>query len=169
MEQLNAKSKYFEYKQMYNAEPEVIFPLLCFNREYEWIDGWQAKIIRSNSGFMEKDCIFISYMKPQQYDYLFSGEKEVVWNVFTHNKEKLLIESVNYVDKLFIIDFKIQCKKEENGKTSALFSHKYTGISDNGNIFIEKIISEEMFVKQQIFLEKSMNYFLKSGKLFKLG
>ncbi|HXP95574.1 MAG TPA: hypothetical protein VN809_02605 [Telmatospirillum sp.] len=48
------------YSHYIAASPEKTFPLLCPVREYEWIEGWSGKLIYSDSGVVELDCVFIA-------------------------------------------------------------------------------------------------------------
>ena len=54
----NAVQKTLTFKQLNNAEPEKVFPLLCPVREKDWLDGWNYKMIYSKSGLIEKNCVF---------------------------------------------------------------------------------------------------------------
>lgn len=40
------------------APPEAVFPLLCPVREFEWLPDWQSEMLRSYSGYAEKECVF---------------------------------------------------------------------------------------------------------------
>lgn len=40
------------------AAPEAVFPLLCPEREKEWLPGWDARMIHSASGFAERGAVF---------------------------------------------------------------------------------------------------------------
>jgi uncharacterized protein YndB with AHSA1/START domain len=46
------------YTQRINAPPTTVFPLLCPMREQEWIPGWRARMIHSNSGVAEAGALF---------------------------------------------------------------------------------------------------------------
>jgi hypothetical protein len=48
------------YSHPLNAPVALVFPLLCPVREYEWIEGWQGKLLYSDSGMAELDCVFIA-------------------------------------------------------------------------------------------------------------
>lgn len=43
---------------------EIIFPLLCPVREYEWIPDWSCEMVYSQSGFAEKGATFTTKSKP---------------------------------------------------------------------------------------------------------
>jgi uncharacterized protein YndB with AHSA1/START domain len=40
------------------APPDRVFPLLCPVREREWVPGWDAEVVRSDSGVAELGCVF---------------------------------------------------------------------------------------------------------------
>jgi len=168
MEVFNPKTKVFQYSQLYNAKPEKVFPLLCYNREYEWIPTWKCKQVYSKSGFMEKGCIFVSYLPNLDISSTLGEVIEMYWYVTTHDTEKYIIESVNFVNDSFILKFSINLIDNMDGKTTAVFRHEYTGISEKGNEFVEKVMTEELYNSQQQFLEKCMNHFLDTGKMIKL-
>lgn len=40
------------------AAPEEIFPLLCPVREFDWIPGWDCRLVYTASGLAERGCVF---------------------------------------------------------------------------------------------------------------
>ena len=46
------------FVQDIQAPPEAVFPLLCPEREKEWLPGWDARMIHSASGFAERGAVF---------------------------------------------------------------------------------------------------------------
>jgi hypothetical protein len=49
-----------EYRQTLHAAPPRVFSLLCPEREKEWLPGWDARMIHSESGRAEPRAIFAS-------------------------------------------------------------------------------------------------------------
>lgn len=45
--------KQFSRSQHVHASPEAIFPLLCPVREYDWIPGWDCRLVYTESGLAE--------------------------------------------------------------------------------------------------------------------
>ncbi len=43
-----------------DVPPRVVSPLLCPVRELEWLEGWSAGVVYSDSGLAENNCIFTS-------------------------------------------------------------------------------------------------------------
>lgn len=75
------------------APAEAVFPLLCPVREYEWIEWWRGKLLYSDSGLAELDCVFQSeaipavgpetwtcsrYEPPRRVDYVRLGRHTVI-------------------------------------------------------------------------------------------
>ena len=46
------------FRMQLASSPEKIFPLLCPTCEYDWIDTWKCRMIYSDSGHAELDCVF---------------------------------------------------------------------------------------------------------------
>jgi uncharacterized protein YndB with AHSA1/START domain len=42
--------------------PADVFPLLCPVREREWIPGWSADVLHSESGLAELGCVFVAHL-----------------------------------------------------------------------------------------------------------
>jgi hypothetical protein len=46
------------YRQTIEASPAEVFPLLCPERECDWLPGWRYRMIHSASGLAESGAIF---------------------------------------------------------------------------------------------------------------
>ena len=60
MEQKLTRREFRTAKQLIRGTPDQVFPLLCPVREYDWIDGWDCKVLYTESGFAEDNCIFVT-------------------------------------------------------------------------------------------------------------
>ncbi len=85
MESFTSKKVTLNYKQINNAPLEKVFPLLCPVREKEWLDGWNYKMIYSESGTAEDGCVFTT---PSQ------GEFESIWTVTNYDRANFKIAFV---------------------------------------------------------------------------
>lgn len=45
-------------RKVFQTTPDILFPLLCPTREYDWIDGWHGELIYSKSLCQEYNLIF---------------------------------------------------------------------------------------------------------------
>jgi hypothetical protein len=48
----------FACSQTVPAEPAAVFPLLCPVLEYDWVPGWECRLIYTESGVAEPRCVF---------------------------------------------------------------------------------------------------------------
>jgi len=79
------------YTGFVSAAPDKVFPLLCPVREYDWIEGWPGKLVYSDTGVAECDCVFTTpfendtetwtcsrYEPPCRIDYVRMSPHRVV-------------------------------------------------------------------------------------------
>ena len=159
MEKNNFKSKqlYIYCEQLLNSSPNIIFPLLCPNREYEWIETWKCEIIFSNSGFAELDCVFKTD---------FPGDVKETWIVDRFEKDKI-IQFIKFSEPR-VIRYRITLTDNNNCTTTAKWEQTITSLNNEGNSYIENF-SESNFINRIKALEKMLNYYLTTGKMLKLS
>ena len=71
------------YCQTINATPEIIFPLLCPVREAEWLDGWDYKMIYSETGLAEEGAVFTTPYK---------NEEDTIWMITKYEKNNYKVD-----------------------------------------------------------------------------
>jgi hypothetical protein len=64
-----------EYRQTLHAAPDAVFPLLCPEREKDWLPGWQARWIHSESGLADPRAVFAT---------AHENRAETIWVVAEH-------------------------------------------------------------------------------------
>lgn len=142
------------YRQTINAAPEKVFPLICPVREAEWLDGWQYAMIYSESGLVEEGAVFST---PH------AGEADTVWIVTKHDPGKRQVEFVRFTHASRICVLRIAVSAKTENSSFVDISYTYTATAPEGNAFVESL-TEAVFVEAVSFWEKSMNYFLATGK-----
>jgi hypothetical protein len=142
------------YRQTINATPEMVFPLICPVREAEWLDGWQYAMIYSESGLIEEGAVFST---PH------AGEADTVWIVTKHDPGKREVEFARFThaSRTCVLRIAVSAKAEHSSFVD--ISYTYTATTPTGNAFIE-CLTDEAFVAAVSFWERSMNYFLDTGK-----
>lgn len=139
-----------------SAGPEKVFPLLCPVREFDWIPGWECDVIYSESGFNEQGCIFKT-QKPYN--------TETTWVTVTWDVENYIVEFVEFAKDSLIVNLRVSLKPDTDNKAIATWEFTFTAVSETGNAFIEGY-TEDKFKLVAGGLEKTMNYYLETGKLF---
>jgi len=156
MSQFKAVRVVRNYTQTINAAPDIVFPLLCPVKEAAWLDDWNYKMFYSESGYAEENCVFAS---------LEPGEDDTIWMVTKRDTVAHEIEFVYFIPNIRVTRLLISVKAEPGSKSSVHITYIHTPISESGNMYIVKHISEEAFARQMKHWEDSMNYYLETGRM----
>ncbi len=137
-----------------DADPQQVFPLLCPVREYDWIESWQCRVLYSESGVAEDNCIF-------ETDFAHNGGRET-WVVTQYEKD-LGIAFVRFTADEKIIKLDIRLNATGQGGTRLLWRKTYTGLSPAGNQVVAAMAGE--FEQEADRIARMLNHFLKTGKM----
>jgi hypothetical protein len=146
------------HRMLIEGNPEAVFPLLCPVRETEWIETWRCRMIYSDSGFAEQDCIF-------QTDFPQDGPEDT-WVVSRYEKPGL-IEFVR-VNGIRAIRYTIVLRQAGEGRTEAEWRQLITGLNEQGNRWAEGL-SDSDFAHRMQMLERMLNHYLKTGRMLKVS
>lgn len=116
------------YAQTINAPPAAVFPLLCPVRETEWVKGWDPKLVLTESGVVEKDCVFVMEDRPV----------DSIWVVTNWDPQQYSVQFVKVTPGLTVAKIEIQLSEAKGGKTYADVTYGYTAMSSEG----EKIVKD---------------------------
>jgi hypothetical protein len=141
--------------QHLNLKPEIVFPLLCPKREYEWIETWKGQIIYSETGFAELDCIFSTVLP--------AGQKEI-WTIGRYEQNEL-IQFVRFTESR-VIRYCITLSDNNDGTTTALWEQTITALNEEGNSYVESFSDNDY---QQLIhsLEKMLNHYMMTGMMLR--
>jgi hypothetical protein len=142
--------------QLLHSTPDMVFPLLCPKREYDWIETWKCEIIFSKSGFAELDCIFTTE---------FPGDVKETWIVdrFDINEK---IQFIRFTDSR-VMRYCICLFDNNNGTTRANWKLKVTSLTNEGNSYLDKFSIQEYETRIK-GLEKMLNHYLTTGQMLKI-
>lgn len=144
----------YTYKQTINGAIKKIMPLYCPVKELDWCENWAPKAVYSNSGLVEKDCVFITSHE----------ETDIVWIVTDYDIEKGHVEMVYHVPGVQVTKLEIQVTPITEDKAKALLTYTKTSLSELGNKDLEEF-TEENFTIMMDSWEKAMNHYLKTGEM----
>lgn len=114
------------YRQRIEAAPEDVFPLLCPVRETEWADGWLPRVVFSNSGIAEQDCVFVT-----------EGDgDESVWMITRYDRSGLSLEMLKITPGVTAGKITIALRAIEPDVTEALVSYAFTALAPRGEEFV---------------------------------
>ncbi len=147
------EQKTFKYVQKNQGTIDEIFPLLCPVAEKDWIDGWNYTMIHSQSGLIEKDCVFSTP---------YNENVESVWQVTQYDQKKFKIEFVKVTPNENIVKINIVLKAIKSNQTESHITYQYTGLNADQNEYIKTKV-EDAFNNSMKNWELSLNHYLKTG------
>ncbi|MFH1060606.1 MAG: SRPBCC family protein [Pseudomonadota bacterium] len=135
------------------APPGSVFPLLCPQREYEWIEGWECEMVYSESGVAEKDCVFTKNLP---------GAGPSVWVVSRYEPDQR-IEFVITCPGSHVEKLEIALADLGQEGTRLTWTRIYTSLSEKGAAFLDQA-AVPAFEPRMEWLARSMDYFLANGQ-----
>jgi hypothetical protein len=147
-----------ETELIIDADPQQVFPLLCPVREYEWIEPWRCRVLYSDSGVAENNCIF-------ETDFPHNGGRET-W-IVSHYEKDSGIEFVRFTPDEKITKLDIRLSATRAGGTRLLWRKIYTGLSPAGNQVILAMSGD--FAPEAEKIAKMLNHYLKTGRMLPLA
>ena len=145
--------KTYSHTQINNGTIEQVFPLLCPVREKDWLDGWNYKMIHSDSGIIEKNCVFTT---PHH------GTFDTVWHVTEHDELNHRIEFVRVTPAENVVKIDIRLKKFGAQQTKVFINYQYTALNEAQCEFINSGL-EKSFLETMDWWETAINHYLKTG------
>ena len=111
-----------DYRQTLHAVPARVFPLLCPEREKEWLPGWDARMIHSDSGVAEPRAIFASR----------DGDgSEIVWFTVAHEPPRH-VHFVRWHPAGMLVDIDLDLSSPAPDTTWLDVRYTYTATSPAG-------------------------------------
>lgn len=145
------------YRQTLHAAPERIFPLLCPVREAEWAVGWAPRLVVSESGVAERDCVFVT---PE-------GGTEAIWYVTRHEPERLFVEMLKITPGVTACRLQIQLHAHGEGCLADV-TYSHTSLGPAGDELVRGFTAERYRSFMQAW-ERELNHYLRTGRMLPVG
>ena len=143
-----------QFIQNHPFDPSKIYSLLCPVREKDWLPGWEYTMIHSNSGLIEKDCVFSTPHHSTQ---------DTIWTVYHHDPESFEVGFVRHSPGKNLVRIFIKVIEQPEGSKSVI-SYIYTPLSPKEISYINKELDND-FHSNMTKWETCINYYLKTGKM----
>lgn len=109
------------YRQTLHAARERVFVLLCPEREKQWLPGWDARMIHSDSGLAEPRAVFATDDRGA----------EVIW-VVTEHRPPARVHFVRFHPGEMVVDLELDLTSAEPAATWLDIRYTYTATSPAG-------------------------------------
>ena len=147
------KRKIQTYTVQLSATSEAVFEQLCPTREIDWLNGWTADIVYTDSGYAESDCILTT---PESC-VLGAG----LW-IITRREDNRLHEFVVIREDGVVGHFTIELVDNGDGTCESDWTLVFTAINEEGNAMIEAMPDKNPDFEALVL--GGLEYFLKNGK-----
>lgn len=117
----------YAYVQIINAPPAVMFPLLCPEREKEWLPDWQARMIHSHSGVVESGAVFATPY----------GPSETLWYTVAHEPNRH-VRFVRFQPDGVVVDIDIHVEPKNADQSQVNIRYRFTASSATGAETVRK-------------------------------
>lgn len=141
------------YTQVIAATPDEVFPLLCPVREEDWAPGWRTRLVVSETGLVEEDCMFVTPDEPA----------DAIWIVADHDPEAHGLRMYKIVPGVVVSRLDIALAGDGSG-TKATIAYEHTALSEAGRAIVAGH-SESSYRKFMKGWEAAINAYLKTGKM----
>lgn len=150
----NNKKLIQTYIQALEGTREEIFPLLCPVREKDWLQGWDYKMIYSESGYAEKGCMFETNNNYGSYR----------WIMTKHDKVNFGIQFIKTIKEDIVVIIDIDLEEKSEKLTHCEIQYTFIALGEAASDRMYKENTEDEFNNHMRKWEDSLNYFLKHGE-----
>jgi len=127
-----------------------VFKAFCPIAEKEWVPGWECNMLYSKTGIAEKKCVFTTKL---------DNMPEVVWVCSIYNLGDE-VEYVKIIPEHFVTVINIKTT-QINEYTKCTVNYTHTALSNDGEYYISKHLSEEQFIRQIDSWKDEISVYLK--------
>ncbi len=146
------KRKLQTYTKRHDCTPEMVFKQLCPTREADWIDGWIADLIYTESGYAEPDCI----LSTPDTNVLGPG----LW-IITQRKPNKFHEFVVIREDGVVGHFTIELIDNGDGSCESHWMLTFTAVNEKGNAVIEAMPEKDPDFDTTVL--EALDHFLTTG------
>ena len=145
-----------KYSHELDATPDKVFPLLCPVREYDWLPYWSCRMMYSETGIAELDCIFQTALP---------GEAESIWTCSRYEPDQA-IDYVVFTPGRQIHHLSIRLSQPAPGKTCLEWTRTFTAFTAEAESSLLGFIDSRLNQINEI-VTLGMQHYLATGELWK--
>lgn len=136
-----------------NAAPERVFPLFTPEGERHWAEGWNPVYRYPASGVVEPHAVFVTSR----------NGRETIWTVLHYDPAAMRVAYDRVTPGMHAAIVEVGCEPGPAGTTLAHVTYTFTGLSDEGNQFVQSH-TEEAYRAMIAEWETAINQYLATGQ-----
>ncbi len=145
------------------SSPNKIFPLACPVEELRWIPDWEYKLIYSESGINETNCIFT---EDKSGLLLFGQPITTTWVTNLHDPVNHRILFLLIVEQKAQIRFQFDLKEVGPKVSTCRWQMTFTALDDEANSLSEETIKSNLEAIMG-FLSDTLKHYCETGEMLK--
>lgn len=145
------------YTQTLDGSPAEILPLLCPVREAEWVPGWTPRLVLSESGLAEPNCVFFTP------DPAAPGEAEAIWTVLRQDSAAGIVEMLKVTPGFLVVRLSVDLRPRPTGGCHAEVVYRYTALSPAGEAYVQAR-TRRAYAEFMRDWEKALNAYLQEQR-----
>ena len=118
------------YTQSLDGSPEEVLPLLCPVREADWVPGWAPRLVLSESGVAERDCVFITP------DAAAGPDAEAIWTITQLDRAAGRVEMLKITPGFLVVRLAIELTASAPAGCRAEVTYQYTALGPAGEAYV---------------------------------
>jgi len=135
------------------APPSQVFPLMCPVREADWVPGWAAGLVLSDSGVAEHNCMFTTP----------DGDGEAIWIITRHDPENFEVEMYKVAPGKTVGHIEIKVRADGDDCSKVEIAYAFTALGEAGETFL-KTFTQAWFDSFMQTWQAAMNHYLATGE-----
>lgn len=140
------------FVQTIHAAPEQVFALLCPEREKEWLPGWDARMLFSNSGVAERGAVFETQ----------NNAGRTLWIVTEYDPPRRVAFARWQADGV-ITHIEISLGRHHDESSAVCICYTHTAVEEKGAASLASM-TEESWLRTMSFWQESMNGWLEKQR-----
>lgn len=145
----NAKRIIRDYVQSIPTSADSVFPLLCPEREREWLDGWDYRMCYSESGYAEEGAVFTTR----------EDGRDTVWIITHRDPAAREIRFARVTPDIAATQLAVRVEPVDRIRSRVHIRYTHTSLSAEGDAFLASITAK-VFNERMRFWEASMTHYL---------
>jgi hypothetical protein len=133
------------FVQHIKACPEDVFPLLCPEREKDWLPGWDYRMIHSATGVAEPGAVFAT-----------AHSLGTAYWIVTEHEPARRVAFVRFQPDGLVVHIRISLGRHHGGTTAVCIEYTHTPTDDAARAILAAATDEE-WLRNMAHWEGSMN------------
>jgi hypothetical protein len=137
-----------------NGPPARVFPLFTPEGERAWAEGWNPVYRYPAAGIVEPHAVFVT----RGHD-----GRETIWTVMHYDPQRMQVLYDRITPGMHAAIVEVACEPAPDGATLAHVTYTFTGLSGEGNAFVERH-TDEAYRAMLTEWESAINEYLRTGR-----